>query len=256
MSQRNPHMNWIDGYTKRYAGHRPNTYVAEYALKDLMNKDLINVADGQDFLELGGLRDFHWSITWYEDFETPDEMLVDRLADVHGYVMFVHGWTGNMYIWEDLPDLVVDGNHQLVAIAIDHNGFGKSLFEDETPPLDTCNPPAAMNTLQRFVDLINIRRQRGGTKLKVINFVGHSMGGATLFYLMPMQWSYGEFTRFALAPALLLEDESHRAFYTALGLGIDILHFLGHLGIVVGALTILSAHWTPLNQAHEESTSK
>ncbi len=232
MFERNSHLRWVSGYTERRAGSVPNTYVADYELNDLMRKGLIDRSAGQAFLEEAGLLDFHWEITWPEDFDVPDEMLVDRITDVAGYVVFVHGWTGNMHIWEDLPGLVVNKHRQLVAIGIDHNGFGASRFEDKTPPLQSCNPPAAMRNLQKFVDLIKIRRQRGETRTKVINFVGHSMGGATLFYLDPMLWNYGEVTRTALAPALLLEDESHRLFYTTLGLGIGILQRIPVLELV------------------------
>jgi pimeloyl-ACP methyl ester carboxylesterase len=232
MSQLHPHMSWVAGYMRRSIGSVPNTYTAEYRLTDLMRKGYIDRRDGQSFLVQAGLTDFHWEVTWPEDFEMPDEMLVDRIANVQGYVVFVHGWTGNLQIWEDLPGMVVSRNRQLVSIAIDHNGFGLSVFEDLTPSMDVCNPPAAMRTLQAFVDLICIRRQPGQTRTKVINFVGHSMGGATLFYMNPMQWNYGEVTRFALAPALLLEDEAHRAFYQTLGLGIGILQRLPVLEIV------------------------
>ena len=232
MSQLNPHLKWVEGYVRRSEGRITNTWVAEYKLTDLIQKGLINRREGQVFFEETGLTDFHWEITWPEDFEMPDEMLVDRIANVQGYVVWVHGWTGNMRIWEDLPGLVVSGQRQLVSICIDHNGFGLSSFEDKTPSLDSCNPPAAMRTLQKFVDLIKIRRQPGEGRQKVINFVGHSMGGATLFYLNPIHWSYGEVTRFALSPALLLEDESHRAFYSTLGLGIGILQRLPVLEIV------------------------
>ncbi|MCA9911880.1 MAG: alpha/beta fold hydrolase [Anaerolineae bacterium] len=232
MIERYSHMRWVSGYLERRAGDVPNTYVAEYQLSDLMRKGLIERNAGQDFLNSAGLLDFHWSITWPEDFDVPDEMLVNRIGDVAGYVVFVHGWTGNMHIWEELPGMVVNKQRQLVAISIDHNGFGKSLFEDKTPPLQSCNPPAAMRTLQNFIELIKIRRQRGETRTKVINFVGHSMGGATLFYMNPMLWNYGEVTRMALAPALLLEDESHRVFYTTLGLGIGILQRLPVLELV------------------------
>lgn len=226
MGPQNPHMNWVLGYSKRYEGRIADTHVAEYYLRDLMNRQYINRAEGETFLEQAGLIDFHWSITWPEDFDTPDEMLVDRLADVGGYAIFIHGWVGNLNIWEDLPGLVVSANRQLVALSVDHNGFGESPFLDATPSLESCNPPAAMRTLQNWIDLIKIRRQPGMIRQKVINLIGHSMGGATLFYLNPLQWSYGEVTRTALAPALLLEDESHRAFYTTLGLGIGILQRL------------------------------
>jgi pimeloyl-ACP methyl ester carboxylesterase len=226
LSQLNPHMNWVSGYVKRDVGTLNDTYVADYKLSVLMQKGLVDRVEGESFLAEAGLRDFHWRITWPEDFEMPDEMLVDRIANVEGYAVFVHGWTGNFGIWEDLPGMAVRSNRQLVAIAIDHNGFGESRFEDNTPPIEICNPPAAMATLQRWVDLMKIRRQPGTPRQKVINFIGHSMGGATLFYLNPILWNYGEVTRLALAPALLLEDEGHRFFYTTLGLGIGILERL------------------------------
>jgi len=232
MSQMNAHLNWITGYIRRSAGRYTNTYVAEYKLSALIQKGLIDVVEAEAFLAESGLIDFHWEITWPEDFEMPDEMLTDRIANVDGYVVFVHGWTGNFHIWEELPSMVVQSNRQLVSIAIDHNGFGDSAFEDKTPPLDTCNPPAAMRTLQRWIDLMKLRRQPGVPRNKVINFVGHSMGGATLFYLNPIIWNYGEVTRLALAPALLLEDEEHRLFYTTLGMGIGILERLPIFEIV------------------------
>jgi pimeloyl-ACP methyl ester carboxylesterase len=228
----NAHMNWVAGYTRRLAGSVTNTWVAEYRLTDLMTKGYIEQEAGQQFLTESGLIDFSWQVTWPDDFEMPEEMLVDRIANTQGYVIFIHGWTGNFHIWEDLPGMTVLANRQLVAISVDHNGFGFSLFEDSTPELEKCNPPAAMRTLERWVELIKIRRQPGEPRTKVLTFVGHSMGGATLFYLNPIFWRFGEVTRMALAPALLLEDESHRLFYTTLGLGIGILQSLPIFTIV------------------------
>ena len=232
MSMMNPHMEWVLGYFNRAEGELPNTYVLEYRLNDLMEKGYINKEAGLNFLSESGLTDFYWQITFPEDFEIPDEFLVDRIANVQGYVVFVHGWTGNHSIWEDIPGMVVSSNRQLISICVDHNGFGLSAFKDKSPGIEQCNPPAAMQTLQKWIDLIKIRRQPGGRTMKTINLVGHSMGGATLFYLNPILWSFGEVTRYALAPALLLEDEMHKVFYTTLGLGIGILQRLPVLEIV------------------------
>jgi len=227
-----PHLQWITAYSTRLPGDINNTWVAEYHLSHLMRVDAINRAAAVDFLRATGLRDFHWRVIWPDDWDVPDEMLVDRLSNAEGYVVFIHGWTGNADIWEELPGMTVLSNRKLIAISIDHNGFGLSQFENHTPSLEACNPPAAMRTLQLWIELLKLRRQPGETQRKVINLVGHSMGGATLFYLDPMRWQYGEVTRFAIAPALLLEDESHRLFYTTLGLGIGILQRLPMLEIV------------------------
>jgi hypothetical protein len=81
--------------------------------------------------------------------------------------------------------------------------------------------------------LLNLRRQE---QPKVINFVGHSMGGAALFYLDPLRWQMGEETRYSVAPALLLEDEQNRVFYTTLGIGIGIVNLLPVFEIVERAL--------------------
>lgn len=222
-SQREMVMRWVAGYTRRDEGLLPHTYTANYTIKDLMEKGYIDREDGQRFLDESGLLDFAWKIHWPEDFETPDDYLASRIANVHGYVIFVHGWTGNNTIWEELPPMVVLANRNLVAFSLDHNGFGFSKLADETPRLEMCNPPAAMRTIERWISLMKLRRQPGDPSPKVINLVGHSMGGATLFYNNPMFWSYGEVTCCALAPALLLEDDMHRAFYTTLGIGIGIL---------------------------------
>jgi hypothetical protein len=49
------------------------------------------------------------------------------------------------------------------------------------------------------------------------------MGGAALFFANEPSWRFAEMTRTAIAPALLLHDESHRTFYTTLGLGIALV---------------------------------
>lgn len=224
--QQQTHLRWILGYSQRRIGRVPNTHIATYILSDLIKTGHLDRAEAHSFLTESGLRDFRWEVTWYADFDTPDELLLQTISDVQGYVIWIHGWTGNLHIWENLPGMVVNSNTQLVSIAIDHNGFGSSVFDDDTPHLDRCNPPAAMHTLKQFIELIKIRRQPGQHGHKVINLVGHSMGAAMLFYLNPLQWNFGEVTRFAVAPALLLEDESHRAFYQTLGLGIGILQHL------------------------------
>lgn len=223
MITNNTALQWVRGYYHRGIGEVEGTYVAHYRMSDLIAKGYISARDGKGFLLDAGLDDFLWEITWPEDYETADEDLEERILSAQGYAIFIHGWTGNHKIWEMLPGMVVRENRRLVSISIDHNGFGQSRFTSRTPALEDCNPPAAMRTIQSWVDLINIRRQQGDPNPKVINFIGHSMGGATLFYLNPIHWRFGEETRYALAPALLMGDNVRKTFYTTLGIGIGIL---------------------------------
>jgi pimeloyl-ACP methyl ester carboxylesterase len=224
MSAHTRTVTWARGYFKRAEGDVPGTQTAKYRLTDLISRGLIEPTQARALLLDAGLVDLVWEATWAEDYATSDDELGERLGDAQGYSLFIHGWTGNHTIWEDLPGMVVASNHRLVSIAVDHNGFGQARFVDETPALDTCNPPAAMRVMEQLVELLKIRRQPGETHPRVINFVGHSMGGAALFYLNPIMWRTGEETRYALAPALLLEDDLHRAFYTTLGIGIGIVN--------------------------------
>lgn len=217
-------LSWVRGYTRRGQGGVHNTQVAHYQMSDLVNRGFIPANEGRGLLMDRGLVDFAWQVIWPEDFDTPDDMLEKRLTDVEGYVIFIHGWTGNHSIWEDMPGMVVKANRRLVAISVDHNGFGQSRFVDDTPALDTCCPPSAMYTIEKWIEVLKLRRQPGDPVPKVINFVGHSMGGAALFYLNPIFWRMGEETRCAIAPALLLNDSIHRTFFTAMGLGIGLVN--------------------------------
>ncbi len=227
---------WVRGHYRRGEGLEPKTQTALYRVSNLADRGLIGSKEGKDFLTDAGLVDFAFQLTWAEDFDTPDDLLERHLEEAEGFVVFIHGWTGNHRIWEKLPSMVVQNNRKLVAIAVDHNGFGRSRFQNSLPAIEACNPPAAMRTMQRFIDIMKLRRQPGDPKPKVINFVGHSMGGATLFYLNPILWNYGEVTRYACAPALLLEDEVHQTFYTTLGTGINILQRLPMLEFVERAI--------------------
>lgn len=216
-------LTWARGYTQRGPGIVHNTQTAFYQMNDVLTKGLLDPNTGRAVLHDSGLLDMVWQVTWAEDYDNPDDQLEQRLYDCDGYVLFIHGWTGNHTIWEELPGMVVKGNRRLIAISVDHNGFGSSRFVNENPPLNTCCPPSAMSTMERFVNALKLRRQPGDPNRKVINFVGHSMGGAALFYLNPIKWDYGEETRYAIAPALLLNDTVHKAFFNAMGIGIGIV---------------------------------
>src|SRR5262249_20884107 len=102
---------------------------------------------------------------------------------------------------------------------------------------DHCSPIGAMRAIERLIELLGLRRAPGERAVKTINLVGHSMGGAALFFLDEAHWRYAEVTRIAIAPALLLKDETQRAFYTTLGLGIGLVGRLRALEVVDHAVS-------------------
>ncbi len=189
------------------------------------------------FLLDSGLKDFTWHVLWAEDYENTTDELVARMVDVDGYVIFVHGVTASHAIWEELPGLVVRQNRRLVAFAVDHNGFGESPFVTHMPTLEQCSPVAAMHALENWFDLLGLRRADGERKPKTINFVGHSMGGAAMFFLRESRWRYAEQTRLALAPALLLHDELHKAFFDTVGLGVGLVARLNFLETIENTIS-------------------
>lgn len=225
---------WMRGYFHRAEGDVPGTQTALYRMSDLVRDGYL--PRGSGFLLDAGLNDMVWQLMWADDHPTTDEELEAKFAECEGFVIFMHGWTGNHAIWESIPGMVTVSNKKLIALSVDHNGFGEARFVDVTPPLERCNPPAAMNTIENLVEVLRLRRQPGERHYRVINFVGHSMGGAALFYLDPLRWRVGEETRLALAPALLLDDDSKRTFFTALGVGIGIVNRLHVFEVIERAI--------------------
>ena len=223
---------WLTGYRERLDGPVPHTQMASYSIASLASNGYLSRNDISGMLLNTGLKDFAWQVIWADDQRTADTDIDDRVLGADGYVVFIHGWTGTHTIWEDLPAQIVQRNKNLVALVVDHNGFGETSFVDVTPDFASCNPAAAMRAIERWFDLLRLRRQPGERKLKTVNFVGHSMGGAALFFLDESRWSLGEQTRTAVSPALLLHDETHRAFYTTLGLGIGLVGRLRILEII------------------------
>ena len=222
-------LSWPQFPAGRELTPEAGTQSAHYRLTDLAARGGLPRGAVNALLLDAELVDYGWTVTWAGAGTTPDTDLPTLFDAAEGYVVFMHGWTGNRAIWEDLPARIVSASPKLIALVVDHNGFGETAFVDPDPRFEKCNPAAAMQAAERWITLLGLRRAAGERQLKTINFVGHSMGGAALFFLDETQWRVGEQTRTALAPALLLHDDLHRAFFDTLGLGI------GLAGRIVGA---------------------
>ena len=213
--------SWTEGHRYLRQESIADVASASYALSTLADRGLLTTRQLADFQEATGLADFAWRTYWHKEAREEAGSLRDLMRRAQGFVIFLHGWDGSHAIWDPPPALVCAANPRLVALAPDVNGFGGSPFLAEIPLLEQCDPPALMQAIVHWVNLLRLRSdQRARQRRKVITFVGHSMSGAALFYLDEKEWAPHEVSRCAIAPALLINDILRKGFYKALGLGI------------------------------------
>lgn len=239
----NPHSvlerapRWVSGYSLSLPERIAPVKRVTYSLRDLVRRDLLDRRAVAAFSDDTHLADFAWRLIWAHECGRPEiESIAAQLCEAWGVLVFLHGWDGSGDIWEGLPALAVLQNPGLLALVPDINGFGGSPFRDERPPFEKCHPPAAMAAVEHWLRVIGLHPDSpsaSGLPPRPIIFVGHSMGGAALFFLDDTRWRPGEVGRIAAAPALLLNDRQRQTFYRALGTGIQ----LSGLNEVVDRLT-------------------
>ncbi len=183
----------------------PGVRAAQFRLSRLAEQGVVSASAFAQFQATTGWADVGWRA-----FAQPEAW---QRGEPRGTVVFVHGWDGDGRIWEDLPAQVARALPHALVLAPDVNGFGQSPFQDPGHVgLDETAPPALMRALERWLALIGL----GPGPEHAVLWVGHSMGGAALFYAHPAPTS----ARLALAPALLLNDVLRKGFYQAMGMGI------------------------------------
>ncbi len=215
--------DWPSGYSAWLPERTAPVRRVGYTLVDLARRRLMNAEAVIRFRDDTLLADFAWRVLWADTDNQPDaESVANKLRDAEGVIIFIHGWAGSGDIWEDLPALVVKANPRLVALIPDVNGFGGSPFSVNVPPINKCDPPANMRAIEAWIDLLGLRPKRHGSARRPFIFVGHSMSGASLFFLNDQNWKAGEAGRIALAPALLMNDRQRQLFYRTVGTGIRI----------------------------------
>lgn len=246
ISNRSPYLSdapgWVGGYTAWLPERQQPVRRVGYTLADLVRRNLIDGDAFAAFSENSGLADFAWRLLWADDDDRPDaESIAAKIQAADGLLVFIHGWDGSGEIWEDLPALAVRNRPNLVALVPDVNGFGGSPFLDPSPDAARCDPPAVMASVEAWLDLLEVRP---ANRVRPVVIVGHSMGGASLFFADPARWRTGELGRVAAAPALLLNDKQRQNFYRALGAGIrlsGISEFIDRLAENVIAPRIIDA---------------
>lgn len=214
---------WVHAHAAWLTERVPEVQSAGYTLRDLVRRAALEESAVDIFLQDTGLADFGWRMLWAGEDEKDRTETLDRIVrSADGIVVFVHGWTGSGKIWEDLPALVVKQNPYLIALVPDINGFGKTPFKDSDPPPNKVDPPATMAALERWLAVIGLHRQVPVERRRPFVFVGHSMGGATLFYASRKYWEKIELGRIALAPSLWMNDPSRQRLYRTMGAAVKI----------------------------------
>jgi pimeloyl-ACP methyl ester carboxylesterase len=224
--------DWVKGHKTTRQETTEGVVSASYTLNSLAQVGLISQQSVDDFCDQTSLMDFAWRVFWPKE-AVEKACYAEAMAQTQGYVVFLHGWDGSETIWEQIPALVCAANPRLVALSADVNGFGGSPFADPVPAIEDCDPSANMVAIQHWINLLGLRSSTRATRrLRVITLVGHSMSGATLFYLNESHWREHEVARLAIAPALLVNDSLRKSFYKALGVGI----WAGSTGDMLGWL--------------------
>jgi hypothetical protein len=224
--------DWVEGYGGFRREKAEGVVSAPYTLNSIVQEGLIKRRRAARFRDKTGLADFAWRVFWSKE-AVGRGRYAEAMTRAQGFVVFVHGWDGSHAIWERIPGAVCAANPRLIALTADVNGFGGSPFVDELPAVGACDPSANMAAVERWIDLLGLRSsQRATRRLRVITLVGHSMGGASLFYVDESRWRQCEVARLAIAPALLVNDGLRQSFYKTLGVGI----WAGSTGDMLGGL--------------------
>ena len=215
--------SWIDLSSPLKAESVAGVYSATYSLQELTQRGAIKDEAFDSFKRITKLADLSWRALWTRGAVAKAGGRENFLRKAREVIIFVHGWDGSNAIWENLPAHVCAAENDCLILAPDVNGFGGSPFahpERLTP--DQCSPQANMRALEKWLSTLKLL---GARREYPTVFVGHSMGGATLFYLNERLLSGRTVGRYAVAPALLLNDLTKKSFYRTLGAGI----FAGNL---------------------------
>ncbi|TEU10676.1 MAG: alpha/beta hydrolase [Anaerolineales bacterium] len=213
--------DWVGGFkTSRQEG-QDGVVSLSFDLSTLVEKRCLGKKAFTQFKEVTGLVDFAWRVVYNRRSWGGPIARKEIFRRAQGFVVFIHGWNGSGEIWESLPAMVCQKNHRLVAFVLDVNGFGGSPFiEAEMPKVAQCHPEGCMRAVEKWIETMKLRG-RAGTR-RIFTFVGHSMGGAALFYMNDKDWAENRYARCAVAPALLCNDTLRQGFYVGLGAGIGI----------------------------------
>ena len=205
----------------------------------------IDLTQLAQFHQQTGLIDLYWQACYYK-YPDRHKTLIQALTEAEGYVFFLHGWDGSHRIWEDLPLQLTAAHKRIVCFSLDVNGFGLSPFVHPLPTVEQCSPVALMTAVELWLSMLKLGPAPRRWRQPFYLFVGHSMGGAALFYKSEIGWHNQVYGLYALAPALFCNDTQRQASFKAIGMGIRIPSFTAvKNALVPHIMEILAAGASP-----------
>ncbi len=219
-SKQNPKKSrsWIELGSPVRAEPEKGVYSATYSLAELAKRKIVKPEKFKAFQSKTQLSDFYWRSFWTRGDIVSAGGRRELPRKSSAVVVFLHGWDGSHAIWENLPARLCQQERNLLILAADVNGFGRSTFKNpDNLEFVNCAPKAAMRAVEQWLQLLGVL---GGRRHVPIVFIGHSMSGAALFYFSSQKWRQHTIGRCAVAPALLMNDLLRKGFYQSLGAGI------------------------------------
>jgi Protein kinase domain len=173
---------------------------ADYRLRDLVERQLVDRPAAQALLEGSGLADIGFSV-WGATSrlgELTDARSLGRAAEV---VVLLHGLHGTRHQWRFIAPVLCRGSSLRVVIAPDVHGFGESAFA--APPGDE------QGSLQAIARTALGLCRLLGTRMIPTAIVGHSMSGIGLLSLEDGDYD-PHCARVAVNPILVSHDPKVR----------------------------------------------
>jgi pimeloyl-ACP methyl ester carboxylesterase len=173
---------------------------AEYKLRDLVARQLIDARAAELLLERSGLADVGFSV-WGATARLGELTQANALARAAEVVVLLHGLNCDRDVWRIIAPSLCRGSSLRIVIAPDVHGFGDSKFS-APPSIEQGSMQAIARTAMALTRLLGIRQMPTA-------LVGHSMSGIGLLSLEDFDYD-PDVVRVAVNPILVSHDPTLR----------------------------------------------
>ncbi len=191
--------SWLSGPVRRQ-DLGADLVRADYRLRDLIERKLIDVRAAELLLERSGLADIGFSV-WGATARLGELTDARALARAAEAVVLLHGLHGTREHWRFIAPVLCRGSSLRVVIALDVHGFGESRFA-APPTMEQGMLQAIARTTLAMCKLLGIRHMP-------TTLVGHSMSGVGLLSLDDSDYE-PHISRVAVNPVLVSHDPAFR----------------------------------------------